>query len=202
MSNVLGLIEDIDEEKQERDALINLSERAFAASEAKSSFLSNMSHEIRTLISTILGMNEIILRECNDPEIISYAENIKNIKTAGSTLLGIINDILDFLKIEAGKIEIIPVDYDLSSLINDLVSMIQIRADNKELALSLDFDKALPKMLYGDEVHIRQVITNMSTNAVKYIKKGGVIFSIKFRRVVEEPDKLHHFRPRRSYGAL
>lgn len=121
ISNVLWLIEDIDKEKKERDALINLSERAFAASEAKSSFLSNMSHEIRTPINAILGMNEIILRESNDPEIKNYAESIK---TAGSTLLGIINDILDFSKIEAGKIKIIPVNYDLSSLINDLVNMI------------------------------------------------------------------------------
>ena len=100
VSNVLWLIEDIDKEKKERDELLNLSERAFAASEAKSSFLSNMSHEIRTPINAILGMNEIILRECNDSEIISYAESIK---TAGSTLLGLINDILDFSKIEEVK---------------------------------------------------------------------------------------------------
>ena len=187
VSNVLWLIEDIDKEKKERDALINLSERAFAASEAKSSFLSNMSHEIRTPINAILGMNEIILRESNDSEIISYAESIK---TAGSTLLGIINDILDFSKIEAGKIEIISVDYDLSSLINDLVNMIQSRADEKGLALSLDFDKNLPKMLNGDEVRIKQVITNILTNSVKYTEKGIVTFSIKFKRVEEEPDSV------------
>lgn len=187
VSNVLWLTEDIDKEKKERDALINLSERAFAASEAKSSFLSNMSHEIRTPINAILGMNEIILRECNDTEIISYAESIK---TAGNTLLGLINDILDFSKIEAGKIEIIPVDYDLSSLINDLVNMIQTRADDKRLALSLDFDKKLPKMLYGDEVRIKQVITNILTNAVKYTEKGSVTFTIGFKRVEEEPDSV------------
>lgn len=187
VSNVLWLIEDIDKEKKERDALINLSERAFAASEAKSSFLSNMSHEIRTPINAILGMNEIILRECNDSEIVSYAESIK---TAGNTLLGIINDILDFSKIEAGKIEIIPVDYDLSSLINDLVNMIQIKADDKGLALSLDFDKNLPKMLHGDEVRIKQVITNILTNSVKYTEKGIVTFSIKSKRIAEEPDSV------------
>lgn len=187
VSNVLWLTEDIDKEKKERDALINLSERAFAASEAKSSFLSNMSHEIRTPINAILGMNEIILRECNDSEIISYAESIK---TAGNTLLGLINDILDFSKIEAGKIEIIPVDYDLSSLINDLVNMIHIKAKDKGLALSLDFDKKLPKMLYGDEIRIKQVITNILTNAVKYTKKGSVTFSIDFKRVAEEPDSV------------
>ena len=187
VSNVLWLIEDIDKEKQERDALINLSERAFAASEAKSSFLSNMSHEIRTPINAILGMNEIILRECNDAAITSYAESIK---TAGSTLLGIINDILDFSKIEAGKIEIIPVDYDLSSLINDLVNMIQSKADSKGLTLSLDFDKDLPKILHGDEIRIKQVITNILTNAVKYTDKGIVTFAIGFKRVADEPDSV------------
>jgi len=187
VSNVLWLIEDIDKEKKERDDLINLSERAFAASEAKSSFLSNMSHEIRTPINAILGMNEIILRESDNAEIISYAESIK---TAGNTLLGIINDILDFSKIEAGKIEIIPVDYDLSSLINDLVNMIQTRADDKGLSLSLEFDKNLPKMLHGDEVRIKQVITNILTNSVKYTEKGIVTFSIKFKRVDKEPDSV------------
>ena len=187
VSNVLWLIEDIDKEKKERDELRDLSERAFAASEAKSSFLSNMSHEIRTPINAILGMNESIIRESNDSEIISYAENIK---TAGNTLLGIINDILDFSKIEAGKIEIIPVDYDLSSLINDLVNMIQIKADNKGLALSLEFDKNLPKILCGDEVRIKQVITNLLTNAVKYTEKGIVTFSISFKRAAQEPDSV------------
>ena len=187
VSNVLWLIEDIDKEKKERDALINLSERAFAASEAKSSFLSNMSHEIRTPINAILGMNEIILRESSNSEIVSYAESIK---TAGNTLLGIINDILDFSKIEAGKIEIIPVNYDLSSLINDLVNMIHIKADDKGLSLFLEFDKNLPKFLYGDEVRIKQVITNILTNSVKYTEKGSVTFSIGFKRIDEELDSV------------
>ena len=187
VSNVLWLVEDIDKEKKERDELLNLSERAFAASEAKSSFLSNMSHEIRTPINAILGMNEIIIRECDDPSIISYAESIK---TAGSTLLGLINDILDFSKIEAGKIEIIPADYDLSSLLNDLVNMIQIRIQNKGLTLSLEFDKKLPKMLYGDEVRIKQVITNILTNAVKYTEKGFVTFSMGFKNIDTEPDSI------------
>lgn len=187
VSNVLWLIEDIDKEKKERDELLNLSERAFAASEAKSSFLSNMSHEIRTPINAILGMNEIIIRECNDAAITSYAESIK---TAGSTLLGLINDILDFSKIEAGKIEIIPADYCLSSLLNDLVNMIQIKAQSKGLALTLDFDKNLPKVLHGDEVRIKQVITNILTNAVKYTEKGIVTFSIGFKKIDGEPNNI------------
>ena len=187
VSNVLWLVESIDKEKKERDALLDLSERAFAASEAKSSFLSNMSHEIRTPINAVLGMNEMILRESNDRTIIEYAESVKS---AGNTLLNLINDILDFSKIEAGKIEIIPVDYDLSSLINDLVNMIQIKADNKGLALALDFNQNIPKMLYGDEVRIKQIITNILTNSVKYTEKGSVTFSMDFKRVEDDPDSV------------
>lgn len=163
------------------------SERAFAASQAKSSFLANMSHEIRTPINAVLGMNEMILRESEDSNIVGYAENVR---IAGNTLLGLINDILDFSKIEAGKIEIIPVDYDLSSVINDLVVMAKTRADKKGLALELDFDKEIPKILNGDEVRIKQVITNILTNAVKYTEKGSIRFHIGFERIQEEPDQV------------
>ncbi len=162
-------------------------ETAAAANEAKSTFLSNMSHEIRTPINAVLGMNEMILRESREPNVIEYAENIH---TAGSTLLGLINDILDFSKIEAGKMEIIPVDYDLSSVFNDLVNMIHTRADAKGLELLLDFDQETPKLLYGDEIRIKQVITNILTNAVKYTEKGSVTFSVKFERVPDDPDSV------------
>ena len=162
-------------------------QRAVAANEAKSSFLSNMSHEIRTPINAILGMNEMILRECEDESVLNYSENIKS---AGGTLLGIINDILDFSKIEAGKIEILPVDYDLSSVINDLVNMVHSRADEKGLLLELDFDRNIPKMLNGDEVRIKQIITNILTNAVKYTEKGSVCFRIGYEKIPSEPDAV------------
>ena len=100
------------EGKEERDSLIDLSERAVAASEAKSSFLSNMSHEIRTPINAILGMNEMILRESDDDTIRDYSNTIKS---AGNSLLGLINDILDFSKIESGKMELVPAEYDTSA---------------------------------------------------------------------------------------
>ncbi len=187
LTHVLWLAEDIDEEKQERDKLIDMSERAIAASEAKSSFLSNMSHEIRTPINAVLGMNEMILRESDDTNIITYSNNIKN---AGTTLLGIVNDILDFSKIEAGKMEIIPVDYDLSSMINDLVNMIQTKADDKGLKLILDINNEMPKQLHGDEIRIKQVITNILTNAVKYTQKGSVTFSINYEKIPKEPDSV------------
>jgi len=124
-----------------------------------------MSHEIRTPINAVLGMNEMILRESSEKNILEYSENIN---AAGKTLLGIINDILDFSKIEAGKLEIIEADYNLSSLINDLVSMIQTRADSKGLMLKLDFDVNMPKILNSDEVRIKQALTNILMNAVKY----------------------------------
>ncbi len=160
-------------------------EQAMAANEAKTSFLSNMSHEIRTPINAILGMNEMILRESADETILTYSENIKG---AGNSLLGIINDVLDFSKIEAGKIEIIPVDYDISSVLNDLVNMIHTRADDKGLLLNLKFNPDTPKRLHGDEVRVKQVITNILTNAVKYTEKGSITFSIDFERP-EDDDK-------------
>ncbi|MBO4558952.1 MAG: response regulator [Lachnospiraceae bacterium] len=172
--------------KEALDIAEEESARAQAANESKSAFLSHMSHEIRTPINTILGMNEMILRECNDDTVLSYSDNINN---AGSTLLGIINDILDFSKIEAGKMEIIPVEYDLSSVLNDLVNMAFIRADEKGLELKLDFDEAIPKQLFGDEIRIKQIITNILTNAVKYTEKGSVTFGINFEKTAE-PDVI------------
>ncbi len=184
---VMWLSEDINDEKKERNELINASERAIAASEAKSSFLSNMSHEIRTPINAVLGMNEMILRECDDKNVLAYSESIK---TAGNTLLGLVNDILDFSKIEAGKMEIIPVDYDLSSVINDLVNMIQTRADDKGLKLILKISKDIPKQLHGDEVRLKQIITNILTNAVKYTEEGSVTFSIGYEKIDNAPDDI------------
>ena len=160
-------------------------ERAVAANEAKTAFLSNMSHEIRTPINAVLGMNEMILRECEDPVILQYADSVR---TSGNTLLGLINDILDFSKIEAGKIEILPVDYHLCAVLNDLVNMIKPRAVEKGLFLALDFDKEIPKQLHGDEVRLRQIITNILTNAVKYTEKGSITFEIGFEKTESEPD--------------
>ncbi len=155
------------------------------ATQAKSSFLANMSHEIRTPINAMLGMNEMVLRECEDPNILAYSESIRS---AGSTLLGLVNNILDFSKIEAGKMEILPAEYDLSSLLNDVVNLLQIRAEDKGLLISLDFDRNIPKELYGDELRIKQVISNLLTNAVKYTEKGTVYFRMTHEIDVTEAD--------------
>ncbi len=176
-------------EIKNREALESniITEKAMAANEAKSAFLSNMSHEIRTPINAVLGMNEMILRECEDEDILLYAENVR---TAGNTLLGLINDVLDFSKIEAGKLTINPAEYDLSSLVNDLVNMISVRAEEKGLAVITEFDPEIPKLLYGDEIRIKQVITNILTNAVKYTEKGGVTFRIRYEKPKDDADSI------------
>lgn len=146
-------------------------QEAEAANMAKSSFLANMSHEIRTPINAILGMNEMILREEKDPAIRGYAGNIQ---ASGNSLLSIVSDMLDISKIESGKLEIIPVDYEVNSLISDCCNMAAGRAKAKELELLVECADNVPMKLCGDETHIRQIIMNLLTNAVKYTEKGTV----------------------------
>jgi len=150
---------------------------ARVATKTKSAFLANMSHEIRTPINAVLGLDEMILRESNEDNIKGYAHDIKS---AGTTLLNLINDVLDFSKIESGKMELVPVDYDISSVLNDLVNMINTRAVDKGLSLVLKIDSSLPRILYGDEVRIKQIITNILTNAVKYTSEGYVTLNVGY----------------------
>lgn len=176
------------EDEKSLDDLLQLVEMkcedATAAAEAKSSFLANMSHEIRTPINAVLGMNEMILREAQDEEIRGYAQNIQS---AGTTLLSLINDILDISKIESGKMELMPEKYQLGSLLYDILVVIRPRAEKKELQLILDIDEHIPNELYGDEVRIRQIITNILTNAVKYTEKGSVTLRVN----AEKKDERH-----------
>ena len=165
-------------EREDRERLLIVSERAIAASEAKSSFLSSMSHEIRTPINTVLGMNEMILREAEDEKILEYSSNINN---AGRTLLSLINSILDFSKIEEGKMEIIPVTYDTASMINNLVVSVSERAREKGLEFYADIDENLPSQMIGDDVRLSQVVMNILTNAVKYTRQGFVRLTVELR---------------------
>ena len=160
------------------DELKKQKEIADSASEAKSRFLANMSHEIRTPINAVLGMDEMILRESKDSTIRSYAADIMS---AGKTLLSLIGDILDLSKVEEGKMEIIPVQYDLASLINDLSNMIRDRATRKGLEFDIDVDEHIPHILWGDEIRIRQCVLNILTNAVKYTEKGSVKLTVSYR---------------------
>ena len=145
------------------------------ANDAKSQFLANMSHEIRTPINGIIGMNTMLLKELDNGNTEDVMEYAKNIQSASQTLLSLINDILDISKIESGKMEIVPVEYDLFSILNDCYNMNFIRALEKNLTLELEIEESLPAILYGDEVHVRQIINNILSNAVKYTEKGSVL---------------------------
>lgn len=175
------------EDEKSLDDLLQLVEMkcedATAAAKAKSSFLANMSHEIRTPINAVLGMNEMILREEEDGEIRGYAQNIQR---AGTALLSLINDILDFSKIESGKMEVVPETYKLNTLLYDILLVVQPRMEKKDLELILDIDETIPNELYGDEVRIRQIITNILTNAVKYTEKGSVTLRVKMEKTGED----------------
>ncbi|MDR2071885.1 MAG: response regulator [Spirochaetaceae bacterium] len=147
-----------------------------SANIAKSQFLSTMSHEIRTPMNAVIGISELALREQDiSPRIIQY---ITTIKQAGTSLLAIINDILDLSKIEAGKMEINPGRYDLASLVNDVVTIIGIWLHEKPLDFRVTVADSLPGTLWGDEIRIRQILLNLLTNAVKYTQDGYIEFAI------------------------
>jgi len=147
-----------------------------ATSRYKSEFLARMSHEIRTPMNAILGMSELALRE---QELEHTREHVATIKKSGANLLSIINDILDFSKIESGKLEIIPMDYLFSSLIDDITNIIKIKILEAQLEFRIDIDSRIPKALFGDGARIRQVILNILNNAVKYTPAGFVSFTVK-----------------------
>lgn len=148
-------------------------------SNSRSLFFANMSHEIRTPINTILGLNEMILRDAISDEV---AENAMNVQSAGKLLLSLINDILDISKIESGKMEIVPAQYETAAMFSDIVNIIWIRASRKKLDFKVDIDEELPSMLYGDEGRLKQVIINILTNAVKYTEKGSIVLTVKSER--------------------
>ena len=145
---------------------------------AQNQFFSNMSHEIRTPINTIIGLNEMILREDISEEV---AEDATNIQAASKMLLHLINDVLDMSKLESGKMELTAVTYDTGAMLSDLVGMLWIRAKEKGLEFHIDVDPMLPAQLVGDEVKIKQVLINLLTNAIKYTREGSVTLSIQYR---------------------
>lgn len=174
-----GILINITREKEFANEQIALKEQADSANLAKAQFLAHMSHEIRTPINAIIGMDELIIRENKDPVTLDYAGNIMR---AGKNLLSIINDILDFSKIEAGKMEIVEAEYKLQTSIKDILAMIRVRAEKKGLAVIVNVDESTPATLYGDEVRVKQIITNILTNAVKYTVSGSVTINISFKQ--------------------
>lgn len=167
--------------------LKSAAEAAVSAGQAKTQFLAQMSHEIRTPINAVIGMNEMILRESADKDIREYSHNIAS---ACRTLLNLINSILDFSKIEDGKMEIIPVRYETLNLVDDLVNMIYEKANKKNLSLITKIEPTLPRSLFGDDLRIKQIITNILTNAVKYTKQGKITLTISGRQLDEETLEL------------
>lgn len=174
-----------DELEKKNIELENAMIDARKASRARDVFLANMSHEIRTPINTMLGLNELILRESQDETIRGYALDIKQ---AGTILLSLVSDILDFSKLQSGKMELAEGTYDISSLLNDLINSVSIPLRKKKLRLSLDIAPDIPYKLSGDEVHLRQIIGNLLSNAVKYTQTGTVTLRLSWEK--QEKDML------------
>ena len=185
---VVILVVNFEQKIAENNSLREARRAAEQSNAAKSEFLANMSHEIRTPINAVLGMNKMIMRESlrarrlppdsHDKAFADITGYSANIESAGNNLLAIINDILDFSKIEAGKFDITEREYMLSSVLNDVSNTILFRAKDKGLEYRVSTDADLPDRLYGDEVRIRQIISNILGNAVKYTDKGSVTLSV------------------------
>ena len=186
VEKVLFTIERINLEKKETEKILEKVEQAESESKAKSAFLANMSHEIRTPINAVLGLDAMIIRESTQDSVRAYA---RDIKSAGNMLLSIINSILDYSKLEAGKMELIPAEYSLKELIYDVNSITKTRFESKNLAFVLDVNENIPDRLFGDDVRLKQVIINLLTNAAKYTDEGSVRLGI-YGKVVNDT-KVH-----------
>lgn len=157
------------------------------AANMKSDFLANMSHEIRTPMNAVIGMAEMALREELSPTARDY---INQIKSSGKALLTIINDILDFSKIESGKMDIVEVEYEPMSIINDISNIIMTRIGDKDVELILDIAPNIPHQIFGDNIRIKQIIINLANNAVKFTQTGQVLLRMGYERIDEKELKL------------
>lgn len=160
------------------------------ANSAKTEFINRMSHEIRTPINAIMGMNEMIIRESKDIQTQGYATDIKN---SASALLGMVNEILDSAKIESGKMEIVPVEYHMGTLINDVYNMVNVKAVDKGIKLVFDIDSNIPSVYLGDDLRIRQVLLNLLTNAIKYSEEGVVTLTVSGNKDDDNNYQVIHF---------
>jgi CheY-like chemotaxis protein len=177
-------IMDITEKKQMEDKE-RKAEIAEESNRAKSRFLATMSHEMRTPLNVVVGLTDIILAE--DKPDLSLKENMEKINTAGNILLGLINDLLDISKIEAGKLELMPVEYEMPSLLNDIITLNMIRIGNKPIEFLLDINESLSYNLFGDDQRVKQIINNILSNAFKYTQSGTVVLGLSTERLSDQP---------------
>ena len=165
-------------------------DEAVRANSAKSRFLANISHEIRTPINTIMGMDEMILRE--NPEgvpsayLMTVINNAIDIRTASESLLSLINEILDISKIESGKMHLVEQDYEPETQLRAIITMIRVRSEQKDLSFDVNIDENIPKVLYGDGGKVKQIVLNLLTNAVKYTEKGGFTLTVSTESIVDD----------------
>ena len=181
------LILDVTETTNYIDEIKHVREQAEQANYAKSAFLANMSHEIRTPMNAIVGLSDIIMEESRGRKVYEYACDIK---AASRNLLSLINDILDLSKVEAGKMELIPVEYHLKSLVNEVLNMMDIVASQHGLMLKSEFNMSLPCRYLGDAGRMKQILINIINNALKFTKEGHV--SISVTGTPEESGDMEH----------
>jgi len=162
---IMGIGRDITVRKE-------MEEEIRAALRAKTSFLANMSHEIRTPLNVIIGLTDLLMEDGRLEDYVTV--NLLKISNAGGTLLSIVNDILDFSKIESGKLELTPVEYYTPSLLNDIITLVVTSLGEKPISFNLDISNNLPETLYGDDLRVKQILTNLLTNAVKYTHQGSI----------------------------
>lgn len=180
--------------RRQYDEISAAKDEAERANTAKSRFIANISHEIRTPINTILGMDEMILREDGTgvpkPYYMSMINYALDIRRATESLLGLVNDVLDLSKIESGKMNLVEQDYDTAELLRAITSMIRVKSDEKALKFTVSVDENVPKKLYGDMGKIKQVVLNLLTNAVKYTEKGGFELKLILDSINEPSESL------------
>jgi PAS domain S-box-containing protein len=176
MAGAVIVFRDISERREVENAIRVARDQAIEASRLKSQFLANMSHEIRTPMNGVLGLSNLLLETEVDAAQHQYLVAIRD---SGENLMVILNDILDFSKIEAGKLDLEEVDFDLRASLASVTNGMSVAAHDKELGLQLDVDPALPKIVRADPVRLRQVLTNLVGNAIKFTRVGGVTVNVR-----------------------